>query len=339
LFAAICAVLFVLSSVVILLLINIERKAFSAATYKQAFADQRLYERMPQILATTLAGYVAENGSAVPFLQTLTVEDWQNSITMLLPPEELKAIADNSLDSIFDYLNGRTNAVVISLVPLKTQLASASGVDIVLQILRRQPDCTLEQLGQMAQGLIGGQIALCNPPEQAVGLMMPFIQSQLQAMTALFPNEITLISSPVSGAPGDPRIRLNAVRSAIKLMVFIPVLFLFGTTVFIVRSLLDWLTWWGWSLMFVGGISVLIALFGSPVIGGILQLLIQTQGAIFIPPVFASAIAETASAVTRQMLAPVVLEGFMVGIVGLGMVIVATILANRQRVDTNTLRY
>ena len=163
-FAAICAVLFVISAVLVLLAINIEAQAFSADTYKQAFDEQRLYERMPAILASTITAYVTENAGALPFLQLLTPEDWQNNIVLLLPPEELRAMANQALDSTFDYLNGRSNSVAITLVPVKAQLAGESGVQLVLQILRRQPACTSEQLTQMALGLFGGQITLCNPP-------------------------------------------------------------------------------------------------------------------------------------------------------------------------------
>jgi hypothetical protein len=332
-FAAICAVLFVISSVVVLLLFNIEQKAFSSATYKQAFEDQQLYERMPSILGTALSAYITEHGNAVPFLSALTAEDWQNSIAVLLPQEELRALANNALDATFDYLNGRTNSVVLSLRPVKAQLAGPSGMDLVIEILHRQPACTPEQLTQMAMGLLGGQVALCNPPDQAISLISPFLQSQLQAMTSLIPDDVTLLSSPASGTEGDPRLKLNAVRSAVKLTLFIPVLFLFGVTFFVVRNLLDWLTWWGWSFMFAGGISVLIGLFGSPLIGGILQLLIRTQGALFIPAALASSIAETASAVAHQMLMPVVIEGFILGIIGLGMVIVAMFLPKRPFVE------
>ena len=45
-------------------------------------------------------------------------------------------------------------------------------------------------------GLLSGNIALCNPPDQAMGFFAPFIQSQLQTITATFPNEIALV-------PGD----------------------------------------------------------------------------------------------------------------------------------------
>ena len=329
-FAAIFAILFIISAVLVLLLINIEAKAFSSATYKQAFEDQRLYERMPAILATALTSSMGQNINAVPFLKVLTPQDWQNSISMLLPPEELKAMSNNALDSTFDYLNGRTNSAVISLLPVKAQLAGPAGMSMVLQILSLQPACTTEQLTQMALGLLGGEIALCNPPPEAIGLMTPFIQSQLQTMTTLIPNEVTFIPGTLSGTPQDPRLRLNTVRSTIKLTPFLPVLLLFAIVLFGVRSLVDWLTWWGWPLMIAGVGSVLIGFIGAPLVGWILQLLVLSQGTIPIPPVFVSSIAETTTAVARQILAPVMIQGALLGVLGLGMAILAMFLPRRQ---------
>ncbi len=83
--------------------------------------------------------------------------------------------------------------------------------------------------------------------------------------------------------------------------------------------------------MITGGISVLIALLGSPLVGWILRLVIENQGTIFVPPVLAASLAETASAVAQQMLGPVLIEGFVLGFAGLGMVIVATLLVRSER--------
>jgi hypothetical protein len=285
---------------------------------------------MPALLASTLTTYIAENAKAIPLVKALTVENWQASLTILLPPDELKALANNALDSTFDYLNGKTDSAVISLAPIKTHLAGESGLQVVKQFLGLQPPCTVEQLTQMAAGLLGGQMGLCNPPEEAMGFMAPFIQAQLQSITTLIPNQVAFIPSTLSNTPNDPRLRLNLVRSAIKLTPFIPILFLFGIAVFAVRSLIELFTWWGWPFLLTGITSVLVALVGSPAIGWILQLLIQTQGTSFIPPVLAQSIGEAASAVARQMLAPVVIEGFILAIVGLGMVILAMFLPPRQ---------
>ena len=341
LFAAVCAILFIISGVSALLLFNIEEKAFSSATYKQAFENQGLYQRMPTILGEALTTFVTQNQSAVPFLTAVKTEDWQNIISTLLPPEELKAVADNALDSTFDYVNGKTNSATISLLPVKAHLAGPSGINVVSQILHLQPACTPEQLTQMAMGLLGGQVILCDPPPEALGLMAPFIQSQLQTMIAFFPNDVTFISDPRSGTPADPRLKLNTARYVMRLSVFLPLLFLFGITIFAVRSLRSWLNWWGWPLMIIGGISVLIALLGTPLVGWVLRFVIQNQRTIFVPPVLATSLGETASAVAQQMLAPVLIEGFILGFVGLGLVIIATLLVRRernqiiQRIDTN----
>ena len=330
LLAAVCAVLFVFGSVLVLLLFNIESKAFSSSTYNQAFADQRLYERMPALLASTLETTLLQNGNAMPtFLQALTVDDWQTTISSILPPEELRALTDQALDSTFDYLNNKTDSVVISLLPLKAQLAGESGVDVVRQFLRTQPDCSIEQLTQMALGLLGGDIALCNPPEEAIGLMSPFIQAQLQAMISTFPNELTLVPGTDSGTPDDPRLRLQMVRSAITFSPFFVILLLLAIAVFAVRSFKDWLVWWGWPLMIAGAITTLIALIGSPIVGWFLQFLIQNQGAIFLPPLLASSIGETASAVASQMLVPVAIQGFVIAMIGLIMVVVGFFLGKR----------
>jgi hypothetical protein len=311
-------------------LINVEAKGFSSATYKQAFQDQRLYERMPAILATALTSTMGQNISPVPFLRELRPEDWQNTIATLLPPEQLKEMADNALDATFDYLNGRSSSAVISLAPVKTQLAGPAGMNLVLQILSLQPACTAEQLTQMALGLLGGEIALCNPPPEAMGLLTPFIQAQLQTMTSLIPGEVTFIPATLSGTPQDPRLRLNMIRSAIRLSPFLPALLLLGITIFGVRSLRDWLAWWGWPFMIAGTLSVLIGVVGAPLVGWILQLLIQGQGTIPIPPVLASSIAETTGAVARQILLPVLVQGAILGFVGLGMAVLAMFLPPRR---------
>ena len=323
LLAALCSVLFIITSVSALFLFNIESRAFSSATYKQAFEEQRLYERMPALLASTLQGTISQNPNAYPFLKELTVEDWQVTITSLLPPEELRALADAALDSTFDYLNNKTDTVIISLMPVKARLVGESGVTVVQQFLQTQPDCTIEQLTQMALGLLGGDIALCNPPPEAMSLVAPFLQSQLQTVTTAFPNEVILVAEPESGTPNDPRLRLHMVRSAIRFSPFFALLLFLAIAIFAVTSIRALLIWWGWPLLITGVISAGIALVGSPIIGPLLQFLIETQGAAFLPPLLASTIAETASAVASQMLVPVVIQGCILAALGLLMLGIA----------------
>ena len=318
--ASLCAVLFIFAAVTVLLLFNVERKAFTSATYKQAFEDQRLYERMPALLASALQVSVSQNPAAFPFLRELSTEEWQSTISSMLPPEELRAVADSALDSTFDFLNNKTDAIVLSLLPVKTRLAGESGLNVIEQFLSTQPACTLEQLAQMGLGLLGGNIALCNPPPEAMGLVEPLIQSQLQTIVAAFPNEVTLTASTDRTDPADPRFKLHMVRSAIRFSPFVLILLLLAIALFAIRGFRDLLVWWGWPFLIVGSISVIIGLIASPLISGMLQFLIQAQGAAFLPPLLASSIAETASAVARQILIPVTIQGLVFAIIGVLMV-------------------
>ena len=318
--AALCAILFILTAVVVLILFNTERRVFESSTYKQAFEEQGLYERMPALLAVALQGMIAQNSGAYPFLNELSVEDWQSTIASVLPPEELRAVADGALDSTFDYVNNKTDFAVITLVPIKARLTGQTGVDIVTQFLSTQPACTLEQLQQMALGFLGGSIALCNPPPEAISLVAPLLQSQLGNVAAAIPDQITIIAETDSGTPNDPRAQLQLVRSAVRFSPFFVFLLLVAVAVFGVRSIRDLLVWWGWPLLIAGGSAALIALIGTPLISLLLQFLIQTQGAVLLPPLFASTIAETAGGVARQVLSPVTMQGLIMAVIGLLMV-------------------
>jgi hypothetical protein len=181
----------------------------------------------------------------------------------------------------------------------------------------------------MGLGFLGGNIALCNPPEQAMGIVEPLIQSQLQTISATFPDQVTIISDADSRIPSDPRYKLHMLRSAIHLSPFFVILLLLAIAVLAIRSLQDLLVWWGWPFLIIGVTTTLVGLIGSPIVGWFLRFLIQTQGIAFLPPIFASSIAETASAVAHQMLIPVTVQGFVIALLGLGMVLLSIFLPRR----------
>lgn len=331
--STLCAVLFIVSGVVVLLLFNIERRVFISSTYKQAFEEQGLYERMPALLATALHSMIAENPDTFPFLKELSPEDWQATIASLLPPEELRVVADGALDSTFDYVNNKADVAVITLAPIKARLTGPSGVSIVTEFLRTQPACTLDQLQQMALGLLGGSIALCNPPPEALGLLTPFIQSQMQTIAAAIPDRVTIISATDSGAAADPRLRLHQVRSAVRFSPFFVFLLLLAVAVFAVRSFRDLFLWWGWPLAITGAAAAILAIIGAPLVSVLLQFLIRTQGAALIPSLFASTIAETAGGVAKQVLSPVIAQGAVMACIGGIFLVLAFV--SRNRVPAN----
>lgn len=331
-FAAFCAILFVITGVLALLFFNIERKAFSAETYKRAFEKQQLYNRMPGILAEVLTGVIRQNPVASTYLKSFTVQDWESAISALIPPEELKALANSTLDSTFDYLNGRTDSIVISLVPFKSHLAGPGGVEAILQLLHTRPICTVDQIIELTFAAISGDdLIFCNPPPEAVQIVRPLIESQLQFMTFAFPDQITLISTQHAGTPEDPRLNLKIARAIMQISPLFPMTFLLGLTIFAVRGLIDWLKWWGLPFLLTGLISFLIAVPGASLVGFIIQWILERQVAGLIPPVLVSTLRETVSAVAREILGPMAIVGLTLTVIGLMMVLVAAFLGIREK--------
>lgn len=320
-FAWFCAVMLVISGVTALLLFNIERRVFSAEAFQQAFERQDLYARMPAILAGALQTSIAQNGNMDPFLKALSPATLEAGIADLLPPEDLKALSDDTLDSVFSYLNNQTDSVSVSLLPIKSRLAGPAGAELVTRIINAQPDCTLDQLLQMGMGFFSGDIALCKPPAEMMGLITPMLTSQVQFMTTAIPDRVVLVSAE-NNPQVDPRIRLNGARLVMKFSPILPVLLLVALTALAVRSLTDWLKWWGYPFLAIGGISVIAALLGSPILGLVIRGVIQSQAG-FLPPILISALGETVSAVSRQILSPVVVQGGILGFIGFGMVAAA----------------
>lgn len=336
LLAGICAVLVVITGVTALFLFNIERGAFSSEPYKRAFEDLGLYDRMPSILASSVFSSPGSvNGTENPIWALMTSQGVESGITVLLPPAELKTMTDGTLDSIFAYINGDADSASIPLTPFKNHLSSPAGTDAILGLLNSQPACTTEQLFQMTIGaLTGGGFFLCNPPPEAVELFRPLLQSQLQFTASILPDRIPLISADRFEAGNDPRQRLNSLRAWMRISPILPILLLLIVAILAVRNLSTFLHWWGFPLLATGVISFLIALIGAPLIGFIIQFLLETQSDQFTLTMVVSALLEATTAVAREILRPVVFQGIALAIVGFVMILAGFLLRRQTQLST-----
>ncbi|PIZ25910.1 MAG: hypothetical protein COY47_03380 [Chloroflexi bacterium CG_4_10_14_0_8_um_filter_57_5] len=208
-----------------------------------------------------------DQGGMPPFMKNLKASDWEAIINILVPPNELQAITENVLDQVFAYLNGETDSASVSLVKLKSRLAGQAGQDALLQLITAQPPCTDEQLVQMAAGALGGEqgMVICNPPEVVLALLLPELQSQLNALLTEMPDEAIIIkpsSQPVQRGGGeplgdDPITALRNVRFGSRLSPLLPLGLLMLVTIFGVRSLKGWMRWWGIPFFFAGAIALI----------------------------------------------------------------------------------
>ena len=105
---ALCAILFVATGVVSLLLFNLDQQAFTPETYQRAFANENFYQRLPTIIARGLVSSPQQDDLPLA-MQGLTVENWENFIRALLPPQALQSMGEAALDSLFAYLDGEAD--------------------------------------------------------------------------------------------------------------------------------------------------------------------------------------------------------------------------------------
>ena len=317
--ALFCAVLFVITAVAALFFFNFDRRAFTAETYQKAFARDDFYNKIPGLMADAMASSTADQSQFPVVMRGMGRDAWEAFFRSLLPPDTLKAMGDDVLSSTFAYLNMKTDSAQLNLAPLKASMASDTGVQAVLSLLGTLPECSFDQIAQMTFNLLsGGQIEFCNPPAELYPALTPIIQGQLQFTAAAIPDQVTIISAPLQN---DPRQRLLDIRFFMRLSPILPLGFLLGLTLFAVRSLKSWLTWWGNPFFITGSLAFAMSLVGAPVFSVVLQRMLVNRMSIYLPTILLDYGSDLASAMLKALLNPIIWQGLLLTILGLGMAV------------------
>ena len=319
--AGLLAVLAILTALPAQVLFNLERKAFTPETYQQAFANDDFYAHLPGILAESVS---TTTSKFLPVdLQGLTRQNWEDFFRDLLPPETLKQMGDQAISSSLDYLNNRSPSATLSLTPLKERMTGEAGTQAVLHLMQTQPVCTLHEIARITMAVIQSQsISLCNPPENLYPLVIPVIQGQMQVASAAIPQEVTLTRVDPNSTKPDPRERIELARLFMRLAPVVPLVLLLLLTLLIVRSLRDWLAWWGFPLLVAGILAALIAWLGAPLGRIFLLQALQLTLPDLLPDVLLAQGSRLAAAIVDQLLRPTLLQGlvmFSVGVLMLGL--------------------
>ncbi len=317
--AILCAILFVVTAVGALFFFNFDRNAFTAETYQAAFAREDFYNKIPAVMAEAVTSPDSGQGQFPLVMRGMTREAWEAFFRSLLPPDVLKVMGDQALDSTFAYFNGQTDSAHIDLTPLKTSMAGDAGVQAIFSILSTQPACTLDQMARMTLGIFtGGEIEFCNPPAELNPVLTPIIQTQLQVTAAAIPDQVTIISA---SPQNDPRERLQTARFFMRLSPILPLAFLLGLTMLVVRTFKSWLSWWGIPFLAAGTISFLMALVGAPLFGAVLQRMLVNRMPAYLPAIFLEYGSDLASAMLKALLTPILWQGLLLALLGLGMAV------------------
>lgn len=245
--AFILAVIFVVSTLAVFLVLNVQRELLRPESYKQALAEQGIYERFPALAADQIL--LQDTGDVPEQLRYLTREDYEAILTDLLPSAWVQGQVEVAIDQAFSFLDsgGRFPAVRISLAEVRERLSGGEeGIRIVMRIVRSWPPCTEEQL----QSWVGSEdLPICRPPEEILTALAPTLGGlQAELAASQIPDELDLTGSMQGGDVPD----LAPILMGVRLIPFLPVVLLILITLLTVRSLRGLLRWWGLPLLFAG---------------------------------------------------------------------------------------
>ncbi len=308
-----------ITAVIAFFLFNFDRKAFTAETYQKAFTREDFYNKLPSVTADAMTSLIADQSQFPVVLSGMSKEAWEVFFHTLLPPETLKVMGDDVLNSAFAYLNMQTDSAQLNLAPLKASMASDTGAQAVFAFLSTQPDCTFIQIAQITINLLsGGQIELCNPPAELIPALTPILQGQLQIAATVIPDQVIIISAPPQN---DPRQRLKTARLFMRISPILPLVFLLGLTILAVRSLKSWLSWWGVSFLITGVLATLMGLIGAPIFGAVFQRILVNRMPAYLPTILLDYTNDLAFAMIQALLNPVFSQGLVIALIGLVMVV------------------
>jgi len=326
LIAALLAAFFVVTAVAGLILFNIDRRAFNPATYTKALVSGNFYQQFPSLLGDLLVKNIPANAPA--FLKHISANQWKVLLEALLPGQQMRSMAEDTLNQVFAYMNGGNQPPVISLVPLKDSLAGPAGMNAVLTIVHSQPDCTIEQLARMANTF--GQ-ELCNPPEGMLDLIQPVIQIELQSAASVIPDSVSIINAANTGSIESAIKDLRLIRLVMRFGPLLPIALLFVITILVVRTFRGWLVWWGWPLLLLGLFGLPIGLTGAPLLRWVMERWLAKRFTIPLTPEISASLRTVVDAALRQILKPIVWESLVLLTVGLIMVLLSVFLSIREK--------
>lgn len=334
--AVVLSITFILTSLLAMIVYNLERSMSDADLYLGVLEDLRLYDRLPIIATEALVETSQSKYGFIAILKDLPQDERDTVLHRIFPDYLLKSITDDTIVQIFGYLNGGNKDINLSLTELKNYLLSPSGVDAIYQYISAQPDCTLEQLTSMVTG--GSGFILCKPPEQFLGFeLRPIYEAQIRATVRLMPEEISLVKP---GQETNKIIRvLNRLRVVSRLIPIIPLLALFIVTVLIVRSFNDWLIWWGFPLVLTSIPGIFISLGSGPIIDYYFQNHIAPEMLKDLPISLTRVIQEMAGAITTQALEPMLIQAILLGCAGGVMLVIRLTIYFIKREKSLTAEY
>src|SRR5688572_18763493 len=235
--AILLSALTIITTIFVLLLLSLNRILLNPQTYKQAFAENKVYKQLPVVIAeefslvksllidpceertivgscldqpvnasqigeTTSTGRLGIEGTA--FLNGINEDQWNALVVHLLTPEDLQESGETTVNETITYLKGETDTVTMPVTNIRARLTSIADEELAMLLLNSQPTCTLEQqtLIMSAQfSEVGSLPILCSATGGTAQLLSLDLQRRLNIIASEISDFVVLIKPP---SPSNP---------------------------------------------------------------------------------------------------------------------------------------
>lgn len=272
--AAVLAAALVFSLVVVAFVRPAGTVLLAPQTYKDVLRSNQVPERLPGVLAETIAKVAAQNGldqrpaggrpdgDPGALLASLPAEEIEKLATALLPADEVRAQLESVVDQSFVYLQSDAvkPEIVLSLTGLKQRLAGDAIEQAYLAALPDGPEAgaSPETRSRFREAV---QEAIKEIPDSAD---LFAVRDQNQA-------------AQVYAAMNELRSQLQVLGTIARWCWAVPVLLALGVAVFGVRSVRGLLLWWGIPCLLAGGMAALFALPGAAAGSAVYDVLLKSS--------------------------------------------------------------
>ncbi|MFN2214982.1 MAG: hypothetical protein ACK2UE_18065 [Anaerolineales bacterium] len=282
------AALFVLSTVGVIFSFFPIGKLLDPGFYQQVLQRENIYQRLPESiaaqLANTISSPISSSKAEVPLI-ALDQQEWESILLELIDPAWLQSQSESALDQVFEILlvspDPLNTPIVISVEDIKQRLAGPEGTQAIQQIIEAQPPCSVDQLLGVLQAGLGMETSinslLCRPPDFILSELDPFVEAFLDSTAGQIPDQIQFYlplpepQTRVSEVAHNPTPEipetlktLRLVNSLVTWSPLLPVTLLLILTLLAVRSLRDFMTWWGGTFFTAGIISLIFSFLIFP---------------------------------------------------------------------------
>jgi hypothetical protein len=330
--------LFVISSVAGLIAININPRIFKPEIYQSALEQNGAYKDM----AYTILNTATESKTHKLLFKNFPPEITKSLINKSYPTESFKKFINDAIAQTLDALlkKRKPETIILSSEPLQKEIASPGFETTFRELLGQRPECTDKERGALiVSGIFVTEdtLLLCNAPGSFTNVngtldykFSSFIPDQLKILAANILENITLVDLRfITPAMME---QLERARNAAQFALAPCIVFLLLITIFSVRSLNDWLTWWGWSFFISGALSYFIAIIAPSQINARLNTYIYNSPQT-IPPIWLELGKSVFNIVLSSIVEGVKNHGTLLGCIGLAMLIIVwvKIFAERKK--------